>query len=232
MKKENDLFLLKKYLLSVDMENIERKSLGNYENAVLVCLDSVLSINRKYYTFVVPRITYFQNKYPDITRLKDLIKLIDDVGINGFKECWNYNHPARVKMLYDLCNRLIEISNLYEDKNELISLRKWADHSSVNKYNDFDVTGIGFTTFQYIRMLFGANTVKPDVHIKNKISEIIGRKVNDRYAVELFESACNELKLNIADVEHYIWKKDANDSEKFNMIWKNNRWIERKNNYD
>ena len=41
MKKENDLFLLKKYLLSVDMENIERKSLGNYENAVLVCLDSV-----------------------------------------------------------------------------------------------------------------------------------------------------------------------------------------------
>ena len=50
MKKENDLFLLKEYLLSIDIENIEKKSLGNYENAVLVCLDSVLSINRKYYT--------------------------------------------------------------------------------------------------------------------------------------------------------------------------------------
>ncbi len=232
MKKENDMFLLNEYLSNIDIDNIEKKSLGNYENAVLVCLDSVLSINRKYYTFVVPRIIYFQNKYPNITRLGDLIKLIDDVGIEGFKECWNYNHPDRVKILYDLCNRLIKISNLYEDKNELISLRKWADHSSVSNYDDFRVAGIGFTTFQYIRMLLGANTVKPDVHIKNKISEIVGRKVNDRYAVELFESVCNELKLNIADVEHYIWKNNANDSERFNMIWENNQWIERKNNYD
>ena len=48
MKKENDLFLLKEYLLSIDIENIEKKSLGNYENAVLLCLDSVLYINRKY----------------------------------------------------------------------------------------------------------------------------------------------------------------------------------------
>ena len=222
MRKENDLLLLKEYL-----SNIEKKALGNYENAVLVCLDSVLSINRKYYTFVVPRITYFQNKYPNITKLDDLCKLIETTGIDGFKECWNYNHPERVKILYDLCNRLIKVVSLNKDKNELISLKKWAIQSSVNDYNNFDVTGIGFATFQYIRMLLGANTVKPDVHIKNKISEIVGRRVNDKYAVELFEMACNELKLNIADVEHYIWKKKAKDSENFNMIWKNNQWIER-----
>lgn len=227
MRKENDLLLLKEYLSNINIENIEKKALGNYENAVLVCLDSVLSINRKYYTFVVPRITYFQNKYPNITKLDDLCKLIETAGIDGFKECWNYNHPERVKILYDLCNRLIEAANLYKDKNELISLKKWAIQSSVNDYNNFDVPGIGFATFQYIRMLLGANTVKTDVHIKNKISEIVGRRVNDKYAVELFEMACNELKLNIADVEHYIWKKKAKDSENFNMIWKNNQWIER-----
>ncbi len=81
-------------------------------------LDAVLSINRKYYTFVVPIITYFQNKYPNVIKLKDLIDLID--------------------------------------------------------------------------------------------------------AVVLFERACNELKLNAPDVEHYIWKQNAKDSENFNMIWKNN----------
>ena len=75
-------------------------------------------------------------------------------------------------------------------------------------------------------MLLGANTVKPDVHIKNKISEIVGRKVNDKYAVQLFESACGDLKLNIADVEHYIWNENANNSEEFNMVWEDNRWIE------
>lgn len=232
MKKENDLILLKEYLSGINIENVEKNSLGNYENAVLICLDAVLSINRKYYTFVVPRINYFQNKYPDITKLEELIKLIDNVGIDGFKNCWNYNHPDRVKILYDLCNRLIEISRLYEDKNELTSLRKWASQSSVRDYNNFNVNGIGFTTFQYIRMLLGANTVKPDVHIKNKISEIVGKKINDKYAVELFESACRELKLNIADIEHYIWEKSADNSEKFNMVWKNNQWIENENNYD
>ena len=232
MKKENDLILLKEYLSGINIENVEKNSLGNYENAVLICLDVVLSINRKYYTFVVPRINYFQNKYPDITKLEELIKLIDNVGIDGFKNCWNYNHSDRVKILYDLCNRLIEISRLYEDKNELTSLRKWASQSSVRDYNNFNVNGIGFTTFQYIRMLLGANTVKPDVHIKNKTSEIVGKKINDKYAVELFESACRELKLNIADIEHYIWEKSANNSEKFNMVWKNNQWIENENNYD
>lgn len=231
MKKGNDLILLKEYLSGINIENVEKNSLGNYENAVLICLDAVLSINRKYYTFVVPRINYFQNKYPDITKLEELIKLIDNVGIDNFRDCWNYNHPDRVKILYDLCNRLIEISRLYEDKNELTSLRKWASQSSVRDYNNFNVNGIGFTTFQYIRMLLGANTVKPDVHIKNKISEIVGKKINDKYAVELFESACRELKLNIADIEHYIWEKSADNSEKFNMVWKNNQWIENENNY-
>lgn len=91
-------------------------------------LDAVISINRKYYTFVVPIITYFQNKYPNVIKLKDLIDLID--------------------------------------------------------------------------------------------------------AVVLFERACNELKLNVTDVEHYIWKQNAKDSENFNMIWKNNQWIEKQNNYD
>jgi len=226
MKKENDLFLLKEYLLSIDVEKLEKKSLGNYENAVLVCLDAVLSINRKYYTFVVPRIIYFQNKYPNITKLNDLIGLINDVGINDFRECWNYNHPDRVKMLYSLCKRLIKISSLYETENELLSLRKWAFQSSVNDYDYFNVIGIGFATFQYIRILLGANTVKPDVHIKNKISEVVGRKLNDKYIVDLFETACNELKLNTSDVEHYIWKKSANNSKEFNMVWKNNRWNE------
>ena len=232
MKKGNDLILLKEYLSGIDIGNVEKNSLGNYENAVLICLDAVLSINRKYYTFVVPRINYFQNKYPDITKLEELIKLIDNVGIDNFRDCWNYNHPDRVKILYDLCNRLIEISRLYEDKNELTSLRKWASQSSVRDYNNFNVNGIGFTTFQYIRMLLGANTVKPDVHIKNKISEIVGKKIDDKYAVELFESACRELKLYIADIEHYIWEKSADNSEKFNMVWKNNQWIENENNYD
>ena len=45
------------------------------------------------------------------------------------------------------------------------------------------------------------------MHIKNKISKIIGRKTNEKSTVELFESACNEFKLNVTYIEYYIWKK-------------------------
>lgn len=113
-----------------------------------------------------------------------------------------------------MCNRLIEISNLYEDKNELNSLRKWTLKSTVNDYNCFNVNGIGFTTFRYIKILLGANTVKLDVHIKNKISKIIGRKTNEKSTVELFESARNELKLNVTYIEYYYMVKSFNDSKK------------------
>lgn len=224
MVKEQDLLLLKEYLNSYDIEKVECNTLGNYQNAVLVCLDASLSINRKYYTFVVPRIIYFQNKYPDITKLDDLIKLIDTVGIDGFRECWNYNHPDRVRLLYDLCNRLLEISKSY-DGDELTALRNWAKDITVNDYIDFKVNGIGVATFQYIRMLLGANTVKPDVHIKNEISKILGKSVRDVYAVELFEQACLELGLMLSDVEHSIWMRKANNSENFDMIWKDNSWV-------
>ena len=44
MKNENDLVLLKRYLSSIDMENVETKSLGNYKSAVLVSIIHLLCL--------------------------------------------------------------------------------------------------------------------------------------------------------------------------------------------
>ena len=175
--------------------------------------------------------------FPPFLALQTVSEILKDADVNvGAQNMYiedkgAYTGEISADMLQSIgINSIIighsERRQIFKEDDELISLRKWASDASVLDYDKFGVKGIGFTTYQYIRMLLGANTVKPDVHIKNKISEIVGRKVNDKYAVQLFESACRNLKLNIVDVEHYIWKKNANNSEEFNMVWEDNKWVE------
>ena len=74
-------------------------------------------------------------------------------------------------------------------------------------------------------MLLGASTVKPDVHIKRTISNVLNRKVSDIEAINLFEQACKELNLDVAVIDHNLWLLLANDAYDFPMIWKDNKWI-------
>jgi len=224
MKKNNDIEQIKKFIKNTNSNSMPENSLGNYKNAVLVCIDAVLSINRKYYNFVVPRIKYFQDNYSNITTLEKLLNLIKQKGIDGFSECWNYKHNARVEILYYLVNRLLEISKQYNGDTELSKLKLWASESSPNDYKKFNVKGIGLATYQYIRMLLGASTVKPDVHIKRTISKILNRNVSDIEAINLFERACIELNLDIATIEHNLWLTLANNTDDFQMVWKDNKW--------
>ena len=72
---DSDIDCLVSYLLTVPFDtNITPEEFG-YSNPVLICMDAVLSINRKYYSFVVPRINH------------ELIIFLK--RIHGFKRCWN-----------------------------------------------------------------------------------------------------------------------------------------------
>jgi len=225
VKNNNDIEKIKKFIKSISTTSNPQNSLGNYPNAVLVCIDAVLSINRKYYKFVVPRITYFQDNYSNITTLKELLNLIKEKGIEGFSECWNYKHDARVEILYSLVNRLIEIKDKYNANTEIESLRIWAKESLPNDYKNFNVNGIGLATYQYIRMMLGASTIKPDVHIKRTISNILNRNVSDIESINLFEQACKKLKVDTATIDHNLWLLLANNVSDLSIEWKDNKWI-------
>lgn len=226
MKKASDLEKIKDYIKMVDSTSSEKNSLGNYNTAVLVCIDAVLSINRQYYKFVVPRITYFQNNYSDIITLNQLLNLIEKKGIEGFSECWNYKHNSRVETLYYLVKKLIDISKKYYGNTELECLRNWAKLSMPSDYKNFNVKGVGLATYQYIRMMLGASTVKPDIHIKRTISNILNRNISDMDAIDLFENACRDLKLDIAVIDHNLWLSLANNKDNFSMAWKEDKWVE------
>ena len=78
-------------------ENISEIS---YSNPILILADAVLSMNRKYNAFVVPRIKHLEKS--GVTSLAQLDDLITKNGTGGFAEVWNYNDPKRAEILHNL----------------------------------------------------------------------------------------------------------------------------------
>lgn len=224
---EDDLIKLKEFISMQKFQSNDSNKLGSYENAALICIDAVLSINRKYYKFVVPRISYFQDNYPEVDNLKKLLELLEKEKIFGFNKCWNYNHNQRAETLYNLTKKMITIANERKDLNELEVLKLWARTVSPIDYQTFNVEGIGLATFQYIRMMLGAKTIKPDVHVKRIITNVLNKKMSDMYVIALFERACNDLGMDIAEVEHNLWLKEASDYKEFDKEWDGKRWIKK-----
>lgn len=194
------------------IEEIETNEFG-YDNSVDICMDAVLSIRRKYYAFVVPRLEQFRNKNPEIRSLHTLLMLIQSSGHEEFCNIWNYNHLVRVQLLESLIRRFITYNTENNFQNELEGMKDWAKRSSPKDYRNFGVKGIGLATFQYLRMLLGVQTVKPDVHIKNSIGIVLNRDVNDFEAIEFIEHASEKLGLPATVLDHNIWRYYADKSK-------------------
>lgn len=229
MYTEEDYVKLKSAVSKIKLLEGQDNEMGNYKNAVLICLDAVLSINRKYYNFVVPRIKNFQENYSDINTLTKLQELIQNSSVEQFSKIWNYNHPQRIKILTTLVSNLINFADIKSSDSSEIELNKlqmWANSVNVYNYKDFNVPGIGIATYQYIRMLLRVKTVKPDVHIKRYISSILNKRLNEFDSIDIFEKACDSEKIDIAKADHSLWKQYANNVDK-QFIWKNDKWIDK-----
>ena len=192
---KQDIERVLEYLAQIPMTyDVQPEEFG-YSNPVLVCMDAVLSINRKYNSFVVPRLQYFMQKYPDVTELANLKQLVQEVGYDGFHLAWNYRHPARVMVLERLADRYIEHNLENEFADDLQGMRHWARSVAVTDYRHFGVEGIGLATFQYLRMMLGVSTIKPDVHIKKAMEAALGRKAGEIESISLLEEASRALNL-------------------------------------
>jgi len=65
--------------------------------------------------------------------------------------------------------------------------------------------------FQNPRILFGAQTVKPDVHIRRFGSRAVGQAVGDVEALTLLEVAGEHLAWPLAGIDYAIWDTLARD---------------------
>jgi len=69
-----------------------------------------------------------------------------------------------------------------------------------------EVRGFGVAGFQYLRSHFGADTVKPDVHIRRYVDDVLQRPVGDVAMVWLLEQACQKIGASPLAIDTRIWQ--------------------------
>ena len=171
-----------------------------YDKPFLIIIDAVLSINRQYNPFVKPRIELLKQKLSDINNLEELDNLIK-IDKNKFIELWHYNHIQRVDLLINLLEFFIVYKKQGGFKDDRAAMVHWASSKK-----DLPVKGIGFRTNQYLRMMLGVSTVKPDVHLHKAVYEALGKRLSDKEVVEIIEITADKLNLKAISLDHGIWK--------------------------
>ena len=90
-----------------------------------------------------------------------------------------------------------------------LSLHTWAISVKPHDVAVVGVRGFGLAGYQYLRMLFGAQTTKPDVHVKRFVSQALGRKVGAKDALALLEQASAQAGLPLRAVDGVIWQEQS-----------------------
>ncbi len=188
-----------------------REDYGWPQNPVLSLIDCVLSLNRRYDTFALPRVQAFAKRRPEIIELAHLAEMLNsypEVGAFSVQEL-NYNHADRERVLRGVLAYLLTAQADHAGISEWDRLRTWAVSVTPKDQVTVGVKGFALSGFQYLRMLLGAQTTKPDVHIMRFVSQTLGRRVNDWQALELLEAASARAGLLLREVDGAIWEAGA-----------------------
>jgi hypothetical protein len=190
-------------------------------------IDCVLSLNRRYYAVVAPRVQRFVQRNPGVETLSDLHRLIlsyrspleggltdiAEVCIEGALDFsiaeLDYKDRRRATTLLGVLKYLMDAIEDQAGDTEADRLKQWADSTRPGDYLAVGVPGFGLAGFQYLRMLFGADTVKPDKHIIDFVSDAADCRVNDVQALYLLERAARRAGLAVRDVDAAIWTSRA-----------------------
>ncbi len=178
--------------------------------AVLV-IDCVLSLNRKYDAFVVPRLDAFAEKHPDINTINELASLMESYRTphTFMRQELNFNYKKRANILQSVVDFVCKIVEETPHVPEEETLKQWAINAKPDEHRDLNISGFGIAGFQYLRMLFGADTTKPDVHIIRFVSSLLDRNVSAFEALNILEASSAKLKISVRDVDAYIWDRGA-----------------------
>ncbi|EEZ93182.1 MAG: hypothetical protein BJBARM4_0104 [Candidatus Parvarchaeum acidiphilum ARMAN-4] len=166
-------------------------------NAVLIILDSCLdSTGLNYFTVVLPKVNYFREKYiksGKVLNCSDFSKINKNELLTLFK---NKRVWAAMK---EICK---VISKKDPKKSEIEALKEWAKNADPFKFKEDEIgriKGVGLSTFQYLRIQSGVDTIMPDKVIMNWITrnfkplknpyECIseGMKISKRYGISQTE---------------------------------------------
>jgi hypothetical protein len=174
-------------------------------------IDCVLSLRRSYDKVVVPRVDAFGELHPDIRTCADLRAAIDRVKPRGefVRRELRINSPRLEGVLVGVLDYLIGIQNRFEGDTELERLKAWALWARPGDYLSMGMRGFALAGFQYLRMVFGADTTKPDVHVVAYVSKALDRSVTPVQALYILEAAAGRRSIPLRHLDAWIWTAGA-----------------------
>jgi hypothetical protein len=174
-------------------------------------IDCVLSLRKPYKTVVLPRVTGFRSAHPNVTTLQSLLELIDTVGgpIPFIKTELRMDSPSKGEAIVAVAQYLNDMQKRFPGDDESTRMHAWAEWARPGDYLAIEVRGFALAGFQYLRMLFGADTAKPDVHITRYVSEAIGREVKEVHALYILERAAEIAGQSLRRLDNLIWELRA-----------------------
>jgi hypothetical protein len=177
-------------------------------------IDCVLSLNRRYDSFVVPRLDRFEREHPGIRTVSDLQGLIANYSSPGrfVVEVLDYRDEKRAATLSAVVDWLATVSGSGTYAEQLSNLQRWVAKAHPAGHAALRISRFGLGGFQYLRMLFGANTTKPDVHICRYVASCVGHSVSDVEALQFLEHAAVETGIFLRDLDTTIWEGSARRS--------------------
>jgi hypothetical protein len=174
-------------------------------------VDCVLSLRRPYEKVVLPRVRAFATRRPEIATCLDLRDLIGSYpGPAEFLAAeLDTRHARRAATLVGVVDYVLDVQARFDGGTEAERLLAWARWARPGDYLAVGVPGFGLAGFQYLRLLFGAETSKPDVHIIRYVSEAVGRTVTDIQALYALERASELVGVSVRALDSEIWKRRA-----------------------
>jgi hypothetical protein len=179
-------------------------------------IDCVLSLRKPYKLVVEPRVQAFAQKHPGVRTCDDLLTLIGrfDSPEAFHTSVLDMNSPGKAAALVGVLEYLIDIQQRFDGGDEDARLSAWARWARPGDYLTLDVAGFKLAGFQYLRMLFGAETTKPDVHILRYAEDVLGRPIaghpgREVQAVYALERAGEILGRSVRELDVAIWERGS-----------------------
>ena len=144
-----------------------------YGNVVLMVVDAAFtSIGLNYFRSVVPKVEKFRQEFVEQGKIRILEDLVT-VSDKELEKIWrNKRSWQMAKSVASYLARIKKEKQL-DDREALIY---WAKHTRLEDWQKDpigEINGVGINTFQYLRMMGGADTVMPDKIVKKVINEIL-----------------------------------------------------------
>jgi hypothetical protein len=192
-----------------------KRGFNSWSVPPLNVLDCVLSLNRRYDTFCKPRVHKFASQHPEVDTLARMVRLINrySTPLEFSITELDYRDGQRAATLVGVLTHLIQAQKAFKGSSETSRLKQWAKKAKPGDYEALRIRGFGLAGFQYLRMLFRAQTAKPDVHIRRFVSNAVGHAVGDVQALTLLEVAAKRLRWPPLALDNAIWDRNARGSK-------------------